>query len=168
MTYGTAIATPIFRENIVFVSGYWEGAQAIRLGTKPGDAKLLWKDRRNLRGLMSQPLYRNGYAYLLDKRHGLTCFELKTGKKLWDDDNRMTPKGRNPQATMVWLGRTDRAIILNSDGELILARLTPKGYTEQSRAKIIGNTWAHPAYAWGRVFARSNSELVCVSLLVAE
>ena len=33
---------------------------------------------------MAQPLYREGHAYLLDKRHGLTCFELATGKKIWD------------------------------------------------------------------------------------
>jgi hypothetical protein len=30
--------------------------------------------------------------------------------------------------------------------------------------KIIGPTWAHPAYAGGRVYARSDSELVCVEL----
>jgi hypothetical protein len=47
---------------------------------------------------MSAPLYRDGFVYSLDKRHGLTCFELLTGKKRWDDGNRMTPKGRNPPA----------------------------------------------------------------------
>ena len=49
-------------------------------------------------------------------------------------------------------------------GELILTRLNPKGHHEQSRTKIIGPTWAHPAYAGNRVFARSDTELVCVSL----
>ena len=34
---------------------------------------------------MSQPLYRKGLVFLLDKRHGLTCFQLKDGKKVWDD-----------------------------------------------------------------------------------
>jgi outer membrane protein assembly factor BamB len=177
VTYGTAIATPIFQEGIVLVSGYWEGAKAIRLADQaaaaksakpprgsPAAAELLWEDNRNLRALMSQPLYRDGLAFLLDKRHGLTCFELKSGNKLWDDDNRMTPKGRNPQASMVWLGDGDRAIILNSDGELILARLNREGYQEQSRTNIIGPTWAHPAYMGNRVFARSDSEVVCVEL----
>ena len=56
------------------------------------------------------------------------------------------------------------AIILNEEGELILTRLNPKGHHEQSRTKIIGPTWAHPAYAGNRVFARSDTELVCVSL----
>src|SRR5262249_44883923 len=129
VTYGTSIATPIFQEHIVLVSGYWEGAKAIRLGKKPTEAKVLWHERRQ-RALMSQPLYRNGHVYLLDKRQGLTCLVLETGKKLWDDGNRMTPKGRNPQASMVWLGDGDRVIVLNSDGELVLARLNPKGYKE--------------------------------------
>jgi hypothetical protein len=153
---------------LVLVSSYYEGSQAIRFGTAQEPAKVVWHDRRNLRGLMMQPLYRDGHAYLLDKRHGLTCFELATGKKVWDDDNRMTPKGRNPQATMVWLGDRDRAIALNSDGDLVLVRLNPKGYLEESRSNIIGRTWAHPAYAGNCVYARSDTEIVCVLLPRAE
>jgi outer membrane protein assembly factor BamB len=165
VTYGTAIAMPIFQEGLVLVSGYYEGSKAIRLGSDPTSASIAWEDRRNLRGLMSQPLYREGHGYLLDKRDGLVCFEMKTGKKVWDDGNRMTPKGRNPQATLVWTGDEDRALILNSDGDLILARLNPQGYQEVSRTNIIGATWAHPAYAGDCVYARSDSELVCVSLV---
>ena len=168
VNYGTSIAGPIFQEGLVLVSSYYDGTQAIRLGTSPGQAEVVWHDRRNLRGLMTQPLYRSGYAFLLDKRHGLTCLELATGKKIWDDDNRMTPKGRNPQATMVWLGDEDRAIVLNSDGDLILVRLNPRGYQEQSRTNIIGRTWAHPAYAGNCVYARSDTEIVCVLLPQAD
>ena len=164
VTYGTSIATPIFQEGTVLVSGYYEGSKAIRLGPSPPGAEVAWQDRLNLRALMSQPLARRGHAYLLDRRHGLTCLELKTGKKVWDDGHRSTPKGRNPQATLVWLGETGRALILNSDGELILASLTPAGYQEHGRAGIIGPTWAHPAYAGDCVYARDDSELVCVLL----
>jgi len=158
---GVSIAKPIFQEGIVFVSGYWEGSKAIRPGKNPPDAKLIWEENQYLRALMSQPLYRNGYVYLLDKVYGLTCFNLQTGEKIWDDDNKMTPKGTNPHATMIWTGDEDRTLVLNSDGELILARFTPEGYIEQSRTKIIGHTWAHPAYAGNYVYARSDSELVC-------
>jgi outer membrane protein assembly factor BamB len=164
VTYGVSIASPSFQEGIVFVAGYWEGSKAVQLGARAADAKLLWEENQFLHGEMSQPLYRDGHVYLLDKTHGLTCFELKTGRKLWDDANQMTPKGRDPQASLVWLNDTDRAIILNASGELILARLNPTGYHEQSRTKIIGKTWAHPAFAGSRVFARNESELVCVEL----
>ena len=138
------------------------------MGVEAVVVEVAWHDRRNLRGLMSQPLYRDGHAYLLDKRHGLTCFELATGTKLWDDDNRMTPKGRNPQASVVWINDHDRAIVLNSDGDLILVRLNASGYVEQSRANIIGRTWAHPAYAGNCVYARSDTEIVCVLLPTAD
>lgn len=164
VNYGTSIASPIFRDGLVLVSSYYDGSLAIRPGDGSQPAEVAWRDRRNLRGLMMQPLYRDRHAYLLDKRHGLTCFELATGKKLWDDDNRLTPKGRNPQATLVWLGDDDRAIGLNSDGELILLRLRPEGYLEESRTKVIGPTWAHPAYAGNCVYARNDSEIVCVLL----
>jgi outer membrane protein assembly factor BamB len=164
VTYGAPIATPVYHEGIVLVSNYYAGTKAIRLGSTPDAAAVLWEERRNLRGLMSAPLCRDGHAYLLDKRHGLTCFELRTGRKLWDDGNRLTAKGRNPQATLVWAGGGDRALILNAEGELVLARLSPAGYREQSRTKVIGPTWAHPAYAGDRVYARDDRELVCVAL----
>lgn len=165
VTYGVSIATPVLVDDIVFVAGYWEGSKAIRLGAESNDAKVVWEDNRQLRGLMSQPLTRDGYGYLLDKQHGLTCFEIGTGQTLWNDGNQLTPRGRNPQATLVWAGHKDRIIALNAEGELILARVNPQGYHEQSRTKIIGPTWAHPAYAGDRVYARDDTELVAVELL---
>ena len=175
VTYGVSIATPIFHENTIVVTGYWEGTKAIRLGPGPSDASLIWEDNHLLRGLMAQPLYRAGHVYSIDKQYGLTCFDLKTGKKLWDDGNKMTPKGRNPHAGMIWLNDGDRCLILNSAGELILARLNPSGYHEQSRTKILeGDVWGHPAFAGSCIFARTDGaenssragpfELVCVSL----
>jgi outer membrane protein assembly factor BamB len=167
VTYGVSIATPIFQQGLVFVAGYWEGSKAIRLGERPGQAKLAWEDDKALRGLMSQPLCRDGYGYLLDKRFGLTCFELQTGRKLWDDGNRLTPRDRNPQVTLVWIREGDRILALNSEGELVLASLSPQGCGELARTKIIGPTWAHPAYAGSFVYARDDHEIVCVELPVA-
>jgi outer membrane protein assembly factor BamB len=60
--------------------------------------------------------------------------------------------------------------------ELIIARLTPQGFQELSRAKLIdttadqnrqrrgGVTWSHPAFAYRHVFARNDRELVCADL----
>lgn len=90
------------------------------------------------------------------------CFELKTGKTLWDDGNRLTPRGRDPQASFVWTGYKDQVLALNSDGELVLARFAKDGYSEQTRAKIIDPTWAHPAFVGNRVYARSDTKIVCV------
>ena len=68
---------------------------------------------------------------------------------------------------MVWLGDSERAVVLNSDGELLLVRLSPKGYQEISRTRVIGSTWAHPAYAWGCVYVRSDDTIACVEVVRA-
>jgi outer membrane protein assembly factor BamB len=189
ITYGVSIATPIFQEGTVLVCGYWHGSRAIKLGERPEQAELLWEENRYTRGLMDQPLYKDGHVYLLDKQHGIVAFELGKGEKLWTDENRLTPRDRNPQVSMVWLGNTnskhergvdedmgstspkrergvssDRAICLNAQGELILIRLSPEGLTEDSRAKIVGETWAHPAYAGQHCFARDDEQIICVRI----
>jgi outer membrane protein assembly factor BamB len=166
VTYGVSIATPIFYEDTVIVCGYWEGSKAVKLGDAPADAQLLWEENRFLRGLMSPPLCRDGHVYLLDKQHGVVCFRRATGEKVWMDEHQLTPRGRNPQATLVGIAGSDLALCLNAEGELILVRLTPTGVTECWRKKIIGETWAHPAFADRYVFARDDRELVCVELPV--
>jgi len=177
VTYGVSIATPIFQENIVFVSGYWEGSKAIRLGSAPTDAELIWEDAK-LQGLMAQPLYRDGLVYTLEKDSGLVCFELATGKILWED-HRLTPRGRNPHVSMIWINDGDKALILNAPGELILARLTPQGYQELSRTRVVSqDVWAHPAFAGRFLYVRSDGgqrsvtardlELLCIPLVSEE
>ncbi|MBX7168546.1 MAG: PQQ-like beta-propeller repeat protein [Pirellulales bacterium] len=167
VTYGVSIATPVYAEGLVFVAGYWEGSKAIRPSADLATAELAWEENRNLRGLMSQPLVRDGHVYLLDKQYGLTCFELATGNKLWDDGNQLTPRGRNPQATLVWTGDDDRLLALNAEGELVLARANPQGYTELSRTKVVEATWAHPAYYETQMFARGDTQLVAIDLVEA-
>lgn len=162
VTYGVSIATPIYHDGIVFVSGYWEGAKGIRLGGAPEKMELAYEENRWLRGLMCPPLVRDGVGYLLDKKHGLVAFEIATGRKLWDDGGKLTPEGRNPQMSIAWTGNSRQIIALNSEGELILGRLEETGYEEDARAKILGPTWAHPAFSGDSVYARSDAELVRV------
>ena len=167
--YGVSIAMPICHDETVLVCGYWHGTKAIKLGADPRDAKLLWEEEEGIRGLMAQPLYRDGLVYLLDRTSGLSCFELATGKKRWDDakGHTVTPSGRNPQATMVWArdgGRDDRMLILNANGELLSIVVGQAGFEIISRAQITGKTWAHPAYSDGGIFARTDKEIVCWKL----
>ena len=162
ITYGVSIAQPLFQDGILLVSGYWHGAKAFRLGT---GAELLWENETEICGLMSSPLFKDGVVYMLDKNRGLQAFELKTGKILWSDDNTLTPKDRNPQMSLVWMDESKNlAALLNASGELVYVTLTPEKREEQSRWQIIGKTWAHPAFAGNRVFARSDKELIAWQL----
>jgi hypothetical protein len=71
----------------------------------------------------------------------------------------------------------DRYFINNDRGELIIAKLSPQGYQEISRTKLITPTsnpgnrrelgavnWTHPAYASRHIVTRNDEEIVSVSL----
>ena len=71
----------------------------------------------------------------------------------------------------------DRFFLFNEKGDLIIARLTPKGYEEIDRATCSSRrarpqarrvVWSHPAFANRCVFARNDKELICVSLASGE
>ena len=157
ITYGVSIAQPLYRDGILLVSGYWHGAKALQLEKS---ATLLWENQSEICGLMSAPLHKDGVVYMLDKTRGLQAFELKTGKILWSDDNTLTPKDSNPQMSLVWMQEsTNLAALLNANGELVYVTLKPDKREELARWQIIGKTWAHPAFAGNRVFARSDKEL---------
>lgn len=157
ITYGVSIAQPLYQDGILLVSGYWHGTKALKLGPKP---ELLWENEKEMCGLMSAPLFKDGLVYLLDKNKGLQCFELATGKIRWSDRNTLTPKDRNPQMSLVWMKeREGLAALLNASGELVYVRLKPDEFEELGRHQIIGKTWAHPAFVGNRVYARSDTQL---------
>ena len=64
-------------------------------------------------------------------------------------------------------------MLFNESGNMIIARLTPKGYEELDRAKLLEPTnryaagrtvvWSHPAFANQTIFARNDKEIVAVS-----
>ena len=77
-------------------------------------------------------------------------------------------------AFLVPMGETgNRFLLPNEHGELIIANLSPKGYEELSRAKVIEPTntdpgrpvvWSYPAFANRCVVMRNDKEIVCVSM----
>ncbi len=160
ITYGVSIAQPVYAEGMLIVSGYWHGAKAYQLGSSPKDSVLAWEQEKEICGLMSAPLCKNGLVCILDKNSGLTCFEARTGKVRWTDGNQLTPKDRNPQMSLVWLDEgSDLIAALNASGEIVYARLKADGIEELGRHQVIGKTWAHPAFAGNRIYARSDTEL---------
>jgi outer membrane protein assembly factor BamB len=159
--YDVTISDPVWHDGVLLVSDYWTGSLAYQLSDRGDEPKLLWQGKR-LSLLMSTPLTLDGHVYALDKDKGLKCIEMKTGKVKWDGEF-VTPRGHNPQASLVWAG--DDALIFNELGELIQARLTPEGYREVSKATILKDgTWANPAFADGCIFARNDKEILCVPL----
>ncbi|MFO0824822.1 MAG: hypothetical protein U0792_17170 [Gemmataceae bacterium] len=136
---------------------------------------MLWTDAKHLRGLMAQPLYRDGHVFTIDKDFGLTCFELKGGRNCGTTRTNSRPKGRNPHASIVWLNDGDRALA-QFEQELVLYRLNARATTSNRvqrcyRGKFGGTRRLPVGFAktdGGGRGARPDSANWCVSRLAGE
>lgn len=88
----------------------------------------------------------------------LRCIETATGKELWSRD-----KVGKYHASLMRTGDS-KLLLLEEEGDLVLLDPSPKAYKELARAKVCGNTWAHPALADGKLYIRDNKDLICVRL----
>jgi outer membrane protein assembly factor BamB len=161
ITYGVSIGDIVWDGRIILASNYWSGSKALRLDDKGDNPELVWEGKA-LSLLMSTPLVRDGKVYAVDRFRGLKCLELATGKVLWEGEQ-VVERGANPHASLIGAG--SRVLLFNDRGELILGDLTPTGFTNRGTANILpGRPWAHHAYADGRVYARTDEEIVCVEV----
>jgi hypothetical protein len=112
------------------------------------------------------------YVYGVDSYGELRCLDARTGNRIWED---LTAVPKNRWATIHMVRNAGRMFMFNDRGELLIGTLSPHGFHEISRAKLIAPTgdqfkarggvcWSHPAYAYKHIFARSDRELVCASL----
>jgi hypothetical protein len=108
----------------------------------------------------------------------LLCQEAATGRTAWSTRRptvgTATGEGKEVRWGNAFLTPADgKWFLFNEQGELIVAKLSPAGYEELDRAKLLAPTnrmagrptvWCHPAYAGRCGFVRNDEELVCVSL----
>jgi outer membrane protein assembly factor BamB len=176
-TMGVSIMTPLFDDPLLFVSQSWEGPLMMKLAKDKPSAKVLWRlppdgnvDDDLVNCLMSTPILRDGYIYGISLYGELRCLEARTGRRMWQT---YEPTGHARWWNAFLIPNRDRVFIHNEQGELIVARLSPKGYQEISRAKLIQPTsrlrrrnlvWSHPAFANKSVYARNDKEIICVPL----
>ncbi len=179
------VATPVFDHNRLFVSAFFDGSIMLKLSEREGEApaepQVLWKRRGesitktdSLHSTITTDYIDGDYVYGIDSFGQLRCLKADTGDRVWENLT-VTPRERWGTAHLV---RNDgRTWLFTERGDLIIAKLTPAGYEEISRAQLIEPTtegvgrrvcWAHPAFAYRCVFARNDRELVCVSLAKVE
>ncbi len=156
---------------------FYNGPLMMRMDRGTPTAKLLWKGKSQsekktdgLHAIMCTPFIDKGHIYGVGSYGQLRCLEAKSGRRIWET-LKATGQGRWWNAFLVQHG--DRTFIINEQGELIIARLSPKGYKEISRAQLIEPTakikrrmtvWTHPAFANKSVYMRNDKEIVCVDL----
>jgi outer membrane protein assembly factor BamB len=173
------VATPVFSNNQLFVTSFYDGCLLLDLKQDALKAELVWQqtgpDEKNTAGIhsiISTPIILGEYIYGVDSYGELRCLDKKTGVRIWENQT-ATPRAR--WSTIHFVKNGKQVWMFNERGELIISRLSEKGMVEISRAKLIeptldqlrrreGVCWAHPAYANKHVFARSDKFLVCASL----
>jgi outer membrane protein assembly factor BamB len=153
------VATPIVRDNYVFVSSdYGTGAALLELkangGAVSADEVYFTRDMKNH---YSTCVLIGDYLYGYSSR-ALTCMNFKTGEVVWKD--RAVGKGQI-------IAADGQLYLFSEDGLAGLAEATPEGYRGKGLFRIDSGdypTWALPVVANGRLYLREQGNLYCYNI----
>jgi outer membrane protein assembly factor BamB len=177
------VPTPVVEGERIFISSFYDGSMMLRLPKDSLSCEKIWHIRGQdekrtdaLHCMIGTPIFQDGFIYGVDSYGQLRCLDAETGKRLWED-NTATPQER--WSTIHMVQREDKVWMFNELGEIIVAKLSPDGYQELSRSKLIeptypqlyrrgnrGVCWAHPAFANKHIIARSDERLVSASVVM--
>lgn len=174
------ISTPVVYDDYIFVSAFYSGALLAKIDSKGLNAEKVWLragESENktdaLHCVINTAVIKNGFIYGIDSYGEMRCIELKTGNRVWED---LSAVKKDRWANIHFITQGDNTWMFNEHGELLITKLSPEGFREISRAKLIepttgqlnrrgtGVTWSHPAFAGKYVYARNDKELVCADL----
>jgi len=173
------IASPVFENNYLFVSSFFDGSLLLKLDPDRLAVEKVWqrkgespKNTESLHCCISTPILKGNYIYGVDSYGELRCLDLLTGDRIWESPDAV-PNDR--WANIHMIQNQDRTWMFNERGELIISKLSPNGFQEISRTKLIeptkgqlsqrgGVCWSHPAFAYKHVYIRNDEELLCADL----
>jgi outer membrane protein assembly factor BamB len=175
-------ATPVFSRGRLFVTAFYNGPMMLALDASRPAASMMWKgssdseiETDKLHSILSTPALDGDYIYGFDSYGPFRCIDARTGARVWESLEPTREKARWASGHLV--RHAGRWFINNDRGELIVARLSPEGYQELSRAPLIKPTsnpgnrrqagavhWSHPAYANRRIYVRNDEEILAASL----
>lgn len=174
---GMSIATPVLYKDHIFVSCFYSGSLLIKLKDDYTSAEKIWQrsgesERKTdaLHCVMNTPIIIDDHIYGVDSYGELRCLDFASGDRIWED---LTAVNKDRWANIHFIQHGNKTWMFNEHGELIISELSPKGFKEISRAKLIeptkkqlgrGVTWTHPAFANKHVFIRNDNVLVCANL----
>lgn len=178
--YEMSICRPMIDGNYLYASGNGNQSLMIELDPNKPAGKELWRGnpRNSVFGANATPLFVDGVLYGSDCSVGkLFAVDAKNGDRLWGTFDATRPdekrKAVHGTAFVTRLNESNRYLIFNEVGELLLAELTKQKYKSLGRFKVLEPTgecfgrkvvWSHPAYANKTAYVRNDKEIVAVSL----
>lgn len=172
--------------DMLFLTAFYEGP--VMLGVNPtGPPTVVWKSKSKgerpgqsdgIHSIMPTSYVVGEHIYGVSSYGELLCQEAASGKTVWSTRTPTVGRPGEEGKEVRWgnaflTPNGDKWFLFNEQGELIIAKLSPAGYKEIDRAKLLEPTnkmagrptvWCHPAYADRCVFVRNDVELVCYSL----
>lgn len=178
---GMSIATPRQAGDFLFITSFYNGSLMLKLdAATPGEtvawhsARVSEKNTDMLHCTFNTPFIEGDYIYGVCSYGQLRCLKMSTGDRVWETLKAATPDEKEMRWANAFIVKNgDRFFLFNEKGDLIIAKLTPAGYEEISRAHLLEPTntaagrdvvWTHPAFASRRVFARNDKEIMCADL----
>jgi len=156
------IPTPtILGDSVFCAAGYGKGAALLKLKVTDGEVsvKEVYYNHR-MRNKHGGLVVVGDYVYGDEDDKGMPfCAELKTGKVVWQKENRGAGHG---SASVTYAD--GHLYFVWDNGVVALVEASPKEYREISTFSIPkpqGPSWAHPVVIGGRLYLRQNDTLWC-------
>lgn len=151
--------TPIVAGDLLMISAYKIGSLCVRV-LPDGGYEELWRDRRNLMCQFHNLIERDGYVYsFASNDHSLRCIELATGRVQW----KWQPEMGRGQSLAVG----DCLLTVFENGQLGAIQIRPDGWEVRSltdKPIVRDRCFCAPALAGGRLYLRSDTDLVCLDI----
>jgi outer membrane protein assembly factor BamB len=181
---GLSIPTPRVEGDKLLVTSFYNGALMLQFDKDKPEPRVLWKGKSNneqpkrtdgLHAIMCTPILKDGMIYGVCSYGELRCLKEESGERVWQSLQLTgsTEDGKDRWNNAFIVAQGDRYFCFTEKGDVVIAKLTPQGYEETSRANILKPDnrmagrpviWSHPAFANKCIFARNDSEIVCVPL----
>ena len=195
------VADPVKDGPYLLVSGFYSGSLMMRLDRDRPAATAIWRGETNrtlengievaettgLHSIITTPLIVGDHIYGIGSHGQVRGLLAETGERVWEAEGLTT---RNRWGSAYFVQHDDRYFVYNENGDLIIARFTPEGYTELDRTHLLDATsrsgyggsragtrsrarhgqsdrlvvWAHPAFANRHLVLRNDEEVIRVSM----
>lgn len=172
---GSIIMTPVRSGDHLFIGGYRGKNLMLKLSADKPGVQVVFKDKKDL-GLSPvnvQPFLQSNVIYGHTDGGMLYAVEVPSGKRLWESTGALGGESVKGSDTAFIVKNGDRFFFFAETGDLVIGKLTPAGYEELSRARVLEQTnnafgrkvvWCAPAFADKKMYVRNDKELVCFDL----
>ncbi len=172
-TNGSIIMSPVMIGDYLYAAGYSGRNILIQMDPSKPAATEVWRDKQNLISPVNvQPIVDGNVLYGMDQKGVMRAVSIPDGERLWETPDPIGLRAAGSETAFI-VRHEDRYILFNELGELLLAKLSPDGYTEIDRVKVIDQTnaafgrdvvWSMPAFANKHAYIRNDKEIICVDL----